>query len=115
MSCTSETHLRHILSGEILHLILMAARPLPFQVRDLCIRKLRSAKGAQTNPLDYLLGHVTRTVERFQGHDLEADKPRVLAIFDEAPAVPDEFFEAAQSWTHRILVIGNPLATDNFF
>jgi hypothetical protein len=39
----------------------------------------------------------------------------VLAVFDEASGVPDGFFEAADSWAHRKLVIGNPLSTTNFF
>ena len=48
---------------------------------------------------------------------------RVKALGMPAAALTDhgnlfgaiEFYEAAQSWGHRILVIGNPLATDNFF
>jgi hypothetical protein len=39
----------------------------------------------------------------------------VLAIFDEASGVPDAFYEAADSWAHRKLIIGNPLSTSNFF
>lgn len=30
-------------------------------------------------------------------------------------AIEDEFYEAAQSQAHRILVMGNPLSTENFF
>jgi hypothetical protein len=115
VSSSSESQLRHILWSEIMQLIETAAISFPFLKRDLFIRKLRSPDGQETLPKDYLLGHVTHTVESFQGHHLEADKPRVLAIFDEASAVPDEFYEAAQSWAHRLLAIGNPISTGNFF
>ena len=70
---------------------------------------------ARSNRWTFLFGHVTNLVENFQGHHLPNDKPRVLAIFDEASGVPDEFFTAAKSWAHRVLVIGNPLSTTNFF
>ncbi len=115
ISSSSESQLRHILWSEILQLIQSAAVTFPFLTRDLCIQKLRRPDGKEILPKDYLLGHVTHTVESFQGHHLNADRPRVLSIFDEASGVPDEFYEAAQSWAHRILVIGNPISTDNFF
>ena len=62
-----------------------------------------------------MIGHVTNVVENFQGHHLPSDKPRVLAIFDEASDIEDVFYDAADSWAHRKLVIGNPLSTINFF
>ncbi len=115
ISSSSEDQLRNVLWAEIRQLIDEAALPLPFQVRDLSIRKLRAPDAGETLPGDYLLASVTNTVESFQGHHLANDKPRVLCIFDEASAVPDEYYEAAQSWAHRMLVIGNPLSVTNFF
>jgi hypothetical protein len=38
-----------------------------------------------------------------------------MVVFDEASGVADEFFEAAGSWAHRKLVIGNPLHNNSFF
>ena len=114
VSSSSESQLRNVLWSEIMHLVETSRYPLPFKVRDLRIQKLGAADG-KPSAQDYLLGHVTSAVESFQGHHLPSDRPRVLAIFDEASGVADEFYEAAQSWAHRLLVIGNPLSTDNFF
>ena len=88
---------------------------MPFVAKSLLLRKLKKPDAHEVEPLDYVIGHVTNLVENFQGHHLPNDKPRVLAIFDEASGVPDEFLEAADSWAHRKLVIGNPLSTTNFF
>jgi hypothetical protein len=79
------------------------------------IEKLKDPRSQETEPLDYVIGHVTNEVENFQGHHLPNDKPRVLAIFDEASGVPDTFSDASDSWAHRKLVIGNPLSLNNFF
>ena len=114
-SSSSETQLNAILWSEIRHLIATSRFPLPLLVNYLSIRKYGSAGTGEVEPLDYLIGHVTNQVESFQGHHLPNDKPRVLAIFDEASGVPGEFFEASSSWAHRTLVIGNPLSTTNFF
>lgn len=114
VTSSSESQLRDVLWAEILDLLNTSAVPLPFLVRDLCLRKTIGPNG-ETSAKDYLAGHVPRSVESFQGHHLEQDKPRVLVIFDEASAILDEFYAAAQSCAHRILVIGNPLCNDNFF
>lgn len=114
-SSSSETQLKSILWTEIRSLIASAAYPLPFRVTTLQVEKLKNVETEETEALDYLIGHVTNEVENFQGHHLPNDRPRVLAIFDEASGVPDVFFDAADSWAHRKLVIGNPLSTTNFF
>jgi len=114
-SSSGETQLKQILWTEIRSLIASSAFPLPFRVTTLQIEKLNDPRGQVTEPLDYVIGHVTNEVENFQGHHLPNDKPRVLAIFDEASGVPDAFFDAADSWAHRKLIIGNPLSTTNFF
>jgi len=114
-SSSSETQLNSILWSEIRHLITTSAYPLPFRVTSLRIEKLKDVRTGETEARDFLIGHVTNEVENFQGHHLPNDKPRVLVIFDEASGVPDIFFDAADSWAHRKLVIGNPLSTTNFF
>lgn len=114
-SSSSETQLKSILWSEINSLIQQAALPLPFRVTTLSVEKLKAPGAMETEPLDYLIGHVTNAVENFQGHHLPNDRPRVLAIFDEASGIPDDFYDAADSWADRKLVIGNPLSTSNFF
>ena len=114
-SSSSETQLNAILWSEIHQLINTSKFRLPFVSKTLCMKKLRKPDATETEPLDYVIGCVTNMVENFQGHHLPNDKPRVLAIFDEASGVPDEFFDASDSWAHRKLVIGNPLSTTNFF
>jgi hypothetical protein len=113
-SSSSETQLDAILWNEIRHLVFTSKFPLPLAVNYLSIKKRRAAE-IEVLPLDYTLGHVSNKIENFQGHHLPNDKPRVLAVFDESSGVPDEFFEAADSWAHRKLVIGNPLSNNNFF
>ena len=115
ITSSSETQLVNILWTEILRLIDTSAHRLPLQVNNLVIKKLRRGVAGPTDPQDYLLGHVTNLVENFQGHHLPQDVPRVLAVFDEASGVADEFYDAADSWAHRKLVIGNPLSNTNFF
>jgi hypothetical protein len=114
-SSSSETQLRSILWREIRSCIASSALPLPFRVATLTVEKLKCPSSPDTEPLDYVIGHVTNEVENFQGHHLPNDRPRVLAVFDEASGIPDEFFDAADSWAHRKLIIGNPLSTANFF
>lgn len=65
----------------------------------------------------YVVGRACRIVEAFQGSHLggSPDDPRILFIFDEASSVDDEFYVAASSQAERILAIGNPLSTGNFF
>jgi len=114
-SSSSETQLNSILWSEIRHLIATSAYPLPFRVTSLRVEKIKDLRTGETEPRDFIIGHVTNEVENFQGHHLPNDKPRVLVIFDEASGVPDIFFDAADSWAHRKLIIGNPLGTTNFF
>lgn len=112
-SSSSETQLKNILWSEINQRLQSSRVKFPFNVSTLQIKRM--LPNGLEDPLSYCLGHVTKVVENFQGHHLPHDKPRVLAVFDEASGVEDAFFEAAESWAHRILVIGNPLSTTNFF
>ena len=86
-SSSSETQLNAILWSEIHNLIRTSRFPLPFLAKNLCLKKLRRLGSTETEPSDYVLGYVTNTVENFQGHHLPNDRPRVLAVFDEASGV----------------------------
>src|SRR5262245_15370939 len=66
-SSSSETQLKSILWTEIRSLIASAAYPLPFRVTALQVEKLKDPQTQETEPLDYILGHVARETENFQG------------------------------------------------
>lgn len=115
--CTSssEGQLKEVLWSEISSLIHKAKYPLPFSKTHLHLT-LNDEETGDTLAGHYLIGRVTNSVERFSGHHLPFNKiPRVLFIFEEASGIGDEFYETAQSQAHRILAIGNPLNTLNFF
>jgi hypothetical protein len=114
-SSTTQAQLETILWTEIRNLISSSLFPLPFEVSHLRVRKYSDDSRTTVHALDYIVGHVTNTVESFQGHHLPNDKARVLCVLDEASGIADEFKDAADSWAHRALVIGNPLSTTNFF
>lgn len=112
---SSEAQLAHILWSEIGALIRTSAIPFAYKKNFLELRTVNTDTG---NVYDehYMVGHVAKSIENFQGHHLDfTDIPRVLFIIDEGSGVDDMFFEAAESQAHRILVIGNPLNTTNFF
>lgn len=109
VSSSSQSQLKSALWREIVHLAQTSQFAFPFKYNDLRIQKRVSPGVDDCLPLDYMQGLVTRTVESFQGHHLPHDIPRVLCVFDESSGVEDQFFEAAVSWAHRTLAIGNPL------
>lgn len=115
ISSASEDHLRTVLWGEIQERIRTSRFPLHIKVDYMRVRRWTDAKETDFDPQSYIEGRVTNRVEAFAGVHLDNDKPRVLCLFDEASSISDAFFESAQSWAHRILVIGNPLNTTNFF
>jgi len=112
-SSSGETQLKNILWSEIKERIATSKIKFPIKVGTLSIKWIN--EDGEEDPLSYIIGHVTKSVENFQGHHLDHDKPRVLCVFDEASGVADEYDEAADSWAHRKLVIGNPLNCLNFF
>lgn len=112
-SSSGETQLKNILWSEIKERISTSKIKFPFKIGTLSIKWVN--EDGEEDPLSYIIGHVTKSVENFQGHHLDHDKPRVLCVFDEASGVADEYDEAADSWAHRKLVIGNPLNCLNFF
>ncbi len=113
LSSSSEKQLTSVLWRELEMLIHTSALPFPLRINQLKIQK--TLGGGSSKPQDFIQGHVTNAVEHFQGHHLPDDIPSVLVVFDEASGIGDEYYEAADSWAHRKLVIGNPLSTDNFF
>ncbi|HUY34666.1 MAG TPA: hypothetical protein VMV69_18115 [Pirellulales bacterium] len=119
-SSTTQMQLRNILWGEIDHLFQTArvnAKPYRFGFRRTHLR-VEHGDGEQPEKKFYLLGQVTEKVESFQGHHLKKHDDgtgTVLFIFEEASGLEREFYEAATSQAHSILVIGNPLSTDGIF
>jgi len=122
-SSSGETQLEQILWSEIKQRIATSEYVFPWKVDHLRIRRFKNGKNGAGyrngddpfDPLSYIIGHVTKTVENFQGHHLPQDKARVLYIGDEASGIDDPFYDAADSWAHRKLIIGNPLNAMNFF
>lgn len=114
-SSSGETQLKSILWSEIRERVNTSRLDLGFQMGSLQIKRVVDRQTGQTEDLSYVIGHVTKSVENFHGHHLDHDIPRVLMIGDEASGIKDEFAEAAESWYHRALYIGNPMNTLNFF
>lgn len=112
-SSSSEGQLEKVLWSEIKQRLDTSVVKFPLKVGHLEIKKIRP--DGTLSPLSYMVGHVTKTIESFQGHHLPKDKPRVLALLDEASGIKREYYDACDSWAHRKLVIGNPLSNDGFF
>jgi len=115
-SSTTQMQLRNILWGEIDHLLRTARdNALPFRRTHL---RVEYGDGELPEKKFYLIGQVTEKVESFQGHHLkraEDGTGTVLFIFEEASGIDREFYEAATSQAHAILLIGNPLSTNGIF
>jgi len=111
-SSSGETQLKTILWSEIRERIATSVIDLGLDLQTLKITRKFNGK---PDDLSYVIGHVTKTVENFQGHHLPHDIPRILAVFDECSGIADEFHTACESWAHRILNIGNPMNTHNYF
>lgn len=125
--CTSvkDDHLR-VLFGEIERFIQTAAYPLTRKVtRDKMVGRSTSSGGPMVVyhrdirkviddkfcKISYLRGAVSERGEGMQGHHARD----TLAIVDEASGIDDSVYAAITTWANRILVIGNPLPTQNFF
>lgn len=117
-----DTQLNAVLWGEIRrfiqssHIALTTADGGPLLVNDMKIRKVY--KG-QICGLSYLLGRVaTDDGTGFLGHhiaDIGDGIPRTLFVADEASGVPDMYYDKADTWAKRKLIIGNPFPCSNFF
>lgn len=116
LTSSSEGQLKDVLWSEISLLMSTSRQPMPFNKTHLELHLYDDGDSGLVRDGHYMIGRVTNNVERFAGHHLPfLELPRVLFIFEEASGIPDEFYEAAQSQAHRILCIGNPLNTNNFF
>lgn len=91
ISSASEDHLRTVLWVEIRERINTArgifhGRPveLPFKTDYLRVQLWTDTARTQLDPEAWVEGRVTNKVERIQGVHLDQDRPRVMAVFDEA-------------------------------
>jgi hypothetical protein len=111
----SEDQLELVLWAEMREAIKTSRLNLSIHVDHLRVR--RKDKDGEYEPNSFIKGKVARKGEGFQGFHLSdyTDKPRVMTIIDEGSGVADEHYEAAQSFSDVILVIGNPMNNTNFF
>jgi len=114
VSSSSNRQLKNALWPEVTKLIRQAVHPLGIRETHMHLGVVNDETG---RPYDdhFVEFFVTTDVENFQGVHEASDVPRVLVLFEEASGVGDEFWDAATSFAHRILVIGNPLKTNNFY
>lgn len=117
-----DDHLR-VLWGEIGRFLSSCAMPItidkggPLLVNHREIRKTLPGLDAKGNPrkelcsISYLRGMVSERGEGMAGHHAAY----TLLIIDEASGVDDVVYTQADTWAKRMLVIGNPNPTANFF
>ncbi len=115
-SSSSERQLFKILWAEIDDLIHTAVRPLDIVQNKHELHALDDRDNSISEK-HYVVGIVTNTIESFSGHHLKDIEiiPRVLFVFDEGSGVPDQYYTTATGQFQRLLVLGNPLSTTNFF
>lgn len=77
-------------------------------------REIRKVVNGTIEKEVYLLGRVASSENRGEGLSGHHAK-YTLWICDEASGVPDVAYSAAQGWAKRMLIIGNPNPTTNFF
>ena len=114
-----QTQLKSVLWGEIARFLDTAQLKLPLIINDLWLGYRR--KDGERVPNSYVRGMVTNTREQLLGHHLAwrtrdgEPLPVTMAILDEASGIEDQYYDAIDTWAHRILVVGNPLPCENFF
>lgn len=116
-SSSGESQLKSVLWGEMRRFISTSRFRLPIVYTHMFIRQSIDQHG-NTEPRSYIQGIVTNDPENLQGHHLElgpGGEPRTLAICDEASSIEDIYYNAMDTWSHRKLIIGNPLPCANFF
>lgn len=116
------TQLSAVLWGEIRRFLQTSVVPLtsedggPLIVNNLHIRKL--VRGERCG-LSYIIGRVASdTGEGMLGHHIASTGdgvPRTLFVPDEASGVPHAYYDKADTWSQRKLIIGNPFECQNFF
>lgn len=113
----AEHHLK-VLWGEIGRFATSAVEPLLFSreapdaplvinYQEMRYTRERWAK----NPLNYCQGRVSETGEGMAGHHAAY----TLGIIDEGSGVADLVYTQMGTWAKKILIIGNPNPTANFF
>lgn len=114
--------LQAVLWGEMRKFIQTAAVPLtsdrggPLLVNHLHIRKFQEP--GVLCPLSYLVGRVALKGEGLLGHhvaDVGDGEPKTMLLGDEASGLDNMVYERGSTWARRMLFIGNPYPTRNFF
>lgn len=116
------TQLNAVLWGEIRARLQSSRIPLlsedggPLLFNNLHIRKYVKDKLCGVS---YIIGRVASdTGEGMLGHhiaNIGDGIPRTLFVADEASGVPHVYYDKADTWAERKLVIGNPYECQNFF
>ena len=111
-----QTQLETVLWGEIRRFLRDAAVPLPIKYNHLDCKYILS--NGELDAQSRMLGIATNKAENVQGQHLARGpngEPTTLAVFDEASGVDSIFYDGCDAWSHRRLIIGNPLPCTNFF
>lgn len=111
----TEKNLKNVIWREMSHRIGTSKLMFPVTMNTERVDKWLDPQGKKFDARSFIIGQVTNQPDSFQGHHLPHDIPRVLLIAEEASGIEDIYYEAATAWRHRMLVIGNPLNTTNFF
>lgn len=110
-----QSQLEKVLWGEIGNFIQECPHELPLKINYLDIRKYVNG---DLDKKSYMIGRVAATVEGLLGHHLPwgtGREPTTLMIYDEASGISNEYKTRTDTWSHRVLVIGNPYECENFF
>lgn len=107
-----DDHLR-VLWGEVSRFVKGARFPLTHDKGGPLVFNHRDVRYASegTQGVSYLRGMVSERGEGMAGHHADV----TLGIIDEASGVDDLVFTQMETWARRILIIGNPNPTTNFF
>lgn len=107
-----DDHLR-VLFGEMDRHIDQCRFPMRYPQGNLKIkhRDVRKIVKGKQCPISYIRGLVSEKPEGFAGHHAKW----TFAIIDEASGIDDSVLDQILTWAQRVLIIGNPLPTTNFF
>ena len=108
-----DDHLR-VLWGEIGRWIETSVMPLRVEDGGLLVvkhRDLRLVRNGREDRFSYCIGEVCARAEAMAGHHADT----TLAIIDEASGVDESVYDQIRTWAKRILILGNPNPTSNFF
>lgn len=107
-----DDHLR-VLFGEMDRHIDSGRFPMRYPNGNLKVkhRDIRKLVNNKVCPISYIRGLVSEKTEGFAGHHAQW----TFAIIDEASGIDDGVLDQLLTWAQRVLIIGNPLPTTNFF